>query len=46
MGNDQGGIELDGDDQDKSSQDHHHSFIQELEKLFNVTIRSTTSMVP
>jgi hypothetical protein len=30
----------------KRSQDHHHSLIQELDKLFNVTIRSTTFMVP
>ena len=30
----------------KKSQDHHHSLIQELGKLFNITIRSTTFLVP
>jgi hypothetical protein len=30
----------------KKSQDHHHSLIQELDKLFNVTILSTTFLVP
>jgi hypothetical protein len=30
----------------KKSQDHHHSFIQELGKPFNLTIRSTTFLVP
>jgi hypothetical protein len=30
----------------KTSQDHHHSLIQELGKLFNVTIRLTTLLVP
>jgi hypothetical protein len=46
MGNNKGGVEQDedGDDQDKSN--HHHSLIQELGKPFNVTIRSTTFLVP
>jgi hypothetical protein len=30
----------------KKSQDHHHSLIQELDKPFNVTILSTTFLVP
>jgi transcription antitermination factor NusA-like protein len=30
----------------KKSQDHHHSLIQELDKPFNVTIWSTTFLVP
>jgi stress-induced morphogen len=30
----------------KTSQDHHHSLIQELGKLFNVSIWSTTFLVP
>jgi hypothetical protein len=30
----------------KKNQDHHHSLIQELDKQFNVTIRSTTFLVP
>jgi hypothetical protein len=30
----------------KKSQNHYHSHIQELGKLFNVTIRSTTFLVP
>jgi hypothetical protein len=30
----------------KKSQDHHHSFIQELGKPFNLTIQSTTFLVP
>jgi hypothetical protein len=30
----------------KKNQDHHHSQIQELDKQFNVTIRSTTFLVP
>jgi hypothetical protein len=30
----------------KKSQVHHHSLIQELDKSFNVTIRSTTFLVP
>jgi uncharacterized membrane protein (DUF106 family) len=30
----------------KKIQDHHHLLIQELDKLFNVTIRLTTFLVP
>jgi hypothetical protein len=30
----------------KKSQDHHHSLIQELDKPFIVTTRSTTFLVP
>jgi hypothetical protein len=46
MDNDQGGVEQDEDEDDKKSQDCHHSLIQELDKLFNMTIRSTTFLVP
>jgi hypothetical protein len=30
----------------KKRQDHHHSLIQELDKLYNVTIQSTIFFVP
>jgi hypothetical protein len=46
MGNDQGGVEQDEDEGDKKSQDHYHSLIQELDKPYNVIIRSTTFLVP
>jgi hypothetical protein len=38
MGNDQGGDQKDEDGDDKKSQGHHHSLIQELGKSFNMTI--------
>jgi hypothetical protein len=47
MGNDQWEVEQDEDkDMIMTSQDHRHSLIQELGKLFNMTIRSTTFSVP
>jgi hypothetical protein len=46
MGNDHGELSKMKMEMIKKSQDHHHSLIQELGKPFNMTIISTTFLVP
>jgi hypothetical protein len=46
MGNDQGGVEQDEDEDDQEKSKSSPLPHQELDKPFNVTIRSTTFLVP